>query len=172
MFLFSSISYEAKFVYLNCNSNFEKKTSVNMYRRPKNNYLIWKVNNFSNFCRKITKQVSFERGEIIFLSHAYKSTQRLLHRLQCIFELETWIGWSHVAEDLHRSMPGISGSVALLLQYRQVELDELLASCSPTEKNYNDLGQENVGVTWSQTCLKTTYPGTSSPANRLPILKC
>ena len=66
---------------------------------------------------------------------------------------------------------GASGSVASLRQCCQVELVELLPSCSPSERNHKDLDQENMGATWSKTCLKSTYPGMSPPAKRVPILK-
>ena len=73
---------------------------------------------------------------------------------------------------LHWLKPGIPESAASLLHCCLVEIGALLPSCSPKEKNHKDSGQENVGATWSQTCLKSTSPGTSSPANRVPIVKC
>ena len=69
-------------------------------------------------------------------------------------------------------MPGTPGSVASLLQCCQVEFDELLRPCSPTEKKSKGFRSGERGATWIQTYLKLTYPGASSPANRVPILKC
>ena len=133
--------------------------------RPKILHFLKSLWLFFNSCRKIPKPVSLKRTNLITLflsSHMWSnmpqwaSIQLLIREINVSF---------HAAEVFQKSTVGTPGWVASPRQCYPAWLGELLPSCTPRDKSLKGWGLENVGATWSQTCLITTSLGTWLPVN-------